>query len=82
MSFRPAVTEDYLQSYLRENVLSTIAAREVDLAALTKDMEAKDMRKYTLTDNNNPLVDWQDLEALDHWKLMREILPDVYWETY
>lgn len=50
-----------------------------------------------LTDANNTLDEWQREEALNHWKrkftvtlrlhgltgaVMREILPDVLWETY
>lgn len=73
---------DFLQSYLREKVLSTISTREADLDNIIKDMEEKDIRRYTLTDDKNPLEEWQDLEALGHWKLMRDVLPDVYWETY
>jgi len=37
---------------------------------------------FVLTDMNNTLNKWQSEEALDHWKIMREVLPDVVWETY
>ncbi|KAI0346833.1 hypothetical protein BDW22DRAFT_1351114 [Trametopsis cervina] len=80
MTFRKANEGDFLQSILRETVLSTISQREVDLDTLVTD--AGDLKRYTLTDLRNPLVEWQDEEALHHWKLMREVLPDVYWETY
>ncbi|KAJ3552199.1 hypothetical protein NM688_g4274 [Phlebia brevispora] len=80
--FRPAAEGDYLGSYLRETVLSTLPAHEIDLGVVTRDLEADQLKRYTLTDNRNPLEDWQNLDALLHWKLMREILPDVYWETY
>lgn len=82
LTFRPAVEADYLGSNLREHVLSSFPAHEVNLDVVTRDLEENQFKKYTLTDDKNPLSDWQDLEALHHWKLMREILPDVYWETY
>lgn len=73
---------DFLQSFLREKVLSTISEREVDLDAITKDLDETATKRYILTDEKNPLVEWQDLEALHHWKVMRDVLPDIYWETY
>ncbi|KAI0796915.1 S-adenosyl-L-methionine-dependent methyltransferase [Abortiporus biennis] len=82
IAFRPAIDSDYLNSFLRERVLSTFQNREVPLAKITGDVEEKDKQKYILTDDNNPLVEWQQKDALHHWKLMREVLPDVYWETY
>ena len=27
-------------------------------------------------------LDWQQKEAIGHWKIMRSVLPDVFWETY
>ena len=80
--FRPAIEADYLGSWLREQVLSTFPAHEISLDLVTRDLTPQQLKKYLLTDNANPLEDWQKLEALNHWKLMREILPDVYWETY
>lgn len=76
---------DFLGSYLRSRVLPTMPEREVtgDLITEGLDLDDKDVkRKYVLDDERNPLIEWQDLEALHHWKLMREVLPDVYWETY
>lgn len=80
--FRTAVEADYLGSYLRQQVLSTFPAHEIALDIVTRDLQPNELRKFTLTDNVNPLEDWQKQEALHHWKLMREILPDIYWETY
>ena len=82
LNFRPSVGSDYLGSYLREAVLSALPAHEVDLAIVTRDVTESDLRRYTLTDAKNPLEDWQDKEAMHHWKVMREVLPDVHWETY
>ena len=30
----------------------------------------------------NPLAEWQQKEAIKHWKIMRSVLPNVVWETY
>jgi hypothetical protein len=82
MSFRPAVEADYLESALRERVLSTLPHREFKLELITQELEPSGIKRLTLTDMHNPLVEWQEEEAIHHWKLMREVLPAVYWETY
>lgn len=82
LAFRPSVEADYLGSYLREVVLSTLPAHEVDLDIVTRDLDPEAIKKYTLNDVHNRLEDWQTEEALHHWNLMREVLPDLYWETY
>lgn len=81
---RPAVEADYLHSYLRSRILSTIEERQVsgDLIVEGMELDENTKRKYVLNDEKNKLVDWQDHDALHHWKLMREVLPNVYWETY
>ncbi|EKM59323.1 uncharacterized protein PHACADRAFT_249744 [Phanerochaete carnosa HHB-10118-sp] len=83
--FRPAVEADFLRSFLRSRILSTISEREVsgDLIVGGLDLADKDVKeKYILTDEKSSLTDWQDVEALRHWRLMRDVLSDVYWETY
>ncbi len=82
LTFRAATESDYLNSYLRERVLSTLPEHEINLNLVIGDPNENDHRKYVLTDERNPLGNWQAQEALHHWKLMREVLPDVYWETY
>ena len=82
INFRTATKADYLGSYLREEVLSSLPAHEINLEIVTRGFAEDSYRKYTLTDDRNPLDDWQDSEALDHWKLMRKVLPAVHWETY
>lgn len=73
---------DFLNSFLRERVLTTLLAREVSLSKITGEISEAESEKFTLTDMKNPLVEWQDREALHHWKVMRQVLPDVFWETY
>jgi len=89
---------DFLNSYLRHEVLSTLPEREVNLALLTGDVsQIAEKSPWILTDSNNHLGEWQETDALHHWQrtcpsqiisqsnlylVMREILPNVVWETY
>ncbi|TCD69885.1 hypothetical protein EIP91_005962 [Steccherinum ochraceum] len=82
INFRPPVEADLLNSYLRDRVLTTLPEREIDLNRITGHVAESDLEKYILTDMRNPLVDWQRTDALHHWKVMREVLPDVFWEAY
>ncbi|CAL1701230.1 unnamed protein product [Somion occarium] len=82
LRFRPPKEEDYLTSYLRERVLSTLPEHEVAFDMIMGDTNVVDESKYVLTDSNNPLIGWQQVDALHHWVLMRQVLPDVFWETY
>ncbi|KAJ7639081.1 spermidine synthase [Roridomyces roridus] len=78
LTFRKALSADYLDSYLREFVLSSLAEREVDLRLLTGKLDDR----FVLTDSHNPLGRIQDEFAHHHWWLMRQVLPNVFWETY
>ncbi|KAF9226671.1 hypothetical protein BS17DRAFT_775953 [Gyrodon lividus] len=84
LTFRPSVEADYLRSYLRRHVLSSLDKREVSISqvrgSIVWSKETED--KFLLTDLNNRLDEWQREEALEHWTLMRRILPDIVWETY
>ncbi len=81
--FRPATESDFLDSFLRERVLSTLQDREVALGKIIDTgVSEKEKGKYVLTDQHNPLVRWQQEEALQHWGLMRKVLPHAFWETY
>jgi hypothetical protein len=71
LAFRPAVESDYLNSHLRQHILSSLSEREVDLIHITGDLspigEGGD-DEWLLTDLKNPLGEWQKDEALAHWK--------------
>lgn len=84
LTFRSAVEEDYLHSYLRRHILSSLDKREINHAQFgdSSIWSATMEEKFVLTDAHNTLNTWQEGEALDHWKLMREMVPDVVWETY
>ncbi|KIP12728.1 hypothetical protein PHLGIDRAFT_97360 [Phlebiopsis gigantea 11061_1 CR5-6] len=81
---RPAVEDDFLQSFLRSKLLTTLTEREVSGQFITQGMDLGEdaKKKYILIDEKNPLADWQNKEALNHWKVIRHVIPDVVWETY
>jgi spermidine synthase len=82
ITFRSVRPEDFLNSYMRRHLLSSLPLREVDFGYVVGDVDVPGREKYVLTDAQNALGKLQQDEALHHWKLMREVLPDVFWETY
>ncbi|KAH9850751.1 S-adenosyl-L-methionine-dependent methyltransferase [Lenzites betulinus] len=82
LEFRKPVDADFLGSYLRRHVFNELPARETDLALVLDSIPEDKREQYLLKDSANPLVQWQAQEALGHWKIMREVLPHAYWETY
>ncbi|KAI9056518.1 hypothetical protein FKP32DRAFT_1670308 [Trametes sanguinea] len=82
VEFRKPVEADYLGSYLRRHVFSKLPEREVDMAVVLKTIPEDKRERYLLKDAGNPLGEWQQMEAIGHWKIMRGVLPDVFWETY
>ncbi|KAF8827010.1 hypothetical protein HHX47_DHR5000616 [Lentinula edodes] len=84
LTFRPAYMHDLLGSPLRRQMLGTLHSREIDLSLL-REGDEQDKEKGlpdVITDANNPLGKMQEQKAHHHWELMREVLPDVIWETY
>jgi hypothetical protein len=67
--FRKAKDSDYLRSWLRRLVLSSIMEREVTQTRITglPAEDAKLGKAWVLTDNNNRLDDWQQSSAIEHW---------------
>ncbi|KZT74406.1 S-adenosyl-L-methionine-dependent methyltransferase [Daedalea quercina L-15889] len=87
LSLRAPTLADFLGSPQRANVLSTLTQREVDLQPVRDAVAAMDEKKreqFYLTDANvaGTISKWQEQDALDHWRIMREVLPDPFWETY
>ncbi|OAX44008.1 hypothetical protein K503DRAFT_578418 [Rhizopogon vinicolor AM-OR11-026] len=84
LTFRPSVEGDYLHSYLRRYILSSLEKREIHHSQVTGSSiwSVATDETFVLTDANNTLNKWQEEEAFEHWKVMREIVPDVVWETY
>lgn len=69
VQFRKSRESDYLQSWLRKMILSTIMEREVTQARITglSEEKARMGKAWVLTDNNNRLDDWQHDTAIEHW---------------
>ncbi|CCM04878.1 uncharacterized protein FIBRA_07072 [Fibroporia radiculosa] len=82
LTFRAPRTSDYLGSLQRRQIFSTLSQREIDLAPVRDGVSEKQRSQYILTDASNSLGKWQETEALHHWSIMREVLPDTIWETY
>ncbi|KAI1796216.1 S-adenosyl-L-methionine-dependent methyltransferase [Ganoderma leucocontextum] len=82
LKFRATVSSDFLGSYLRRHVLSSLSEREGDISTLGSDIPAEKRERFVLTDMANPLGEWQQKDALHHWSIMRGVLPEVFWETY
>ncbi|TBU33178.1 S-adenosyl-L-methionine-dependent methyltransferase [Dichomitus squalens] len=82
LEFRKAVASDFLGSYLRRHILSSLEEREGDISGLGTDISEDKRERFILKDLANPLGDWQQKDAIHHWKIMRAVLPDVFWETY
>ncbi|KAF7332288.1 Spermidine synthase [Mycena kentingensis (nom. inval.)] len=78
LTFRKARRSDYLDSYLREFILSGLENREVAFELLTGQLDDK----MIIRDDHNLLGKLQNNLGHHHWQLMREILPAVFWETF
>ncbi|KAK2466436.1 hypothetical protein APHAL10511_002078 [Amanita phalloides] len=78
LTFRTAQDSDYLGSSLRRRVLASLADREVDIGSILDG----DGDRYILRDGDGRLTRQQEGQGHYHWKVMREVLEDVHWETY
>nr|GAT53057.1 spermidine synthase [Mycena chlorophos] len=78
LTFRKAKRADYLDSYLRRGILSTLPEREVRFELLTGELDDR----FIVTDEHNLLGKLQDNLGHHHWQLMRQVLTDVFWETF
>ncbi|KAG8816945.1 hypothetical protein FRC17_000127 [Serendipita sp. 399] len=86
VEFRRANDRDYLKSWLRYAMLSSMLDREVTMeriTGLTPENEGNvDGSEWILTDKNNRLAEWQHHSAIEHWGVMREVMPYSVWEVY
>ncbi|KAH9938638.1 uncharacterized protein B0H18DRAFT_1112769 [Fomitopsis serialis] len=87
LTFRAPTSADFLGSPQRANVLSTLSRREVDLQHVRDAIATLDEKKreeYLLMDAKiaGTISKWQEKDALGHWRIMRNVLPDIFWETY
>ncbi|ORX73741.1 hypothetical protein DL89DRAFT_263760 [Linderina pennispora] len=64
------------QYTIRSNMLSKMEEREINIDAAYAD----DVKP--ITDQWNPLPQWQVGSAIAHWKAMRDLFPTEYWLNY
>ncbi|KAG8901881.1 hypothetical protein FRB99_005021 [Tulasnella sp. 403] len=82
LSLRPPKNVDYVDSLVRRYIFQHFETLEVPRSRLLgEDVDEHDSI-YILTDAQNPLREWQLKSAVEHWSLMRQVLPDETWETY
>ncbi|KDR83895.1 hypothetical protein GALMADRAFT_236367 [Galerina marginata CBS 339.88] len=80
LTFRKPRRSDWLGSPLRRHVLQSLESREVNLSAIR--VTSEDAARYILTDQHNPLGALQEKQRNHHWQVMRDVLPNIHWETY
>jgi len=70
MTFRPPHEEDYLGSYLRRHIFQHLLRQELKFdTILGQTNEDHDPEaEVLLTDDDNPLSEWQDEGASHHWQ--------------
>ncbi|PYH88325.1 S-adenosyl-L-methionine-dependent methyltransferase [Aspergillus ellipticus CBS 707.79] len=78
LTFRKPVPADYLASKFRENYL--LPKQEVD-ASMFQEIP-KSGRRFLFEREKNLIYKWQDRASLEHWKIMRSVLPDLVWENW
>jgi hypothetical protein len=79
--FRKAQEGDFLDSPMREIVLSGFESNEVDLSTL---VDVGDKEELWLRDGEGErrLEEWQTASAVEHWHIMRSVLPQEAWLIY
>ncbi|TIB74010.1 S-adenosyl-L-methionine-dependent methyltransferase [Wallemia mellicola] len=74
LDFRPATSQDTLNSILRTRVLTGFLNHEIDLS------EYKGTNEHLLWDSNaKKLNSVQQNSAMHHWDVMRQVLPNQAW---
>ncbi|KAJ1939307.1 hypothetical protein FBU59_004166, partial [Linderina macrospora] len=72
----PNVLHAMDESSIRSRMLAKMEEREINLdAAFADDVQP-------ITDEWNPLPQWQVGSAIAHWKAMRDLFPAEYWLNY
>ncbi|KAF8342640.1 S-adenosyl-L-methionine-dependent methyltransferase [Cantharellus anzutake] len=85
LTFRSPVVEDYLGSNSRRRLFNSWHSRELPLPmAFGPIRPGSNYSESTLVlrDATNRLGEWQELSAIEYWKLMRGMLPSEVWNTY
>jgi len=79
LSFRETRKSDWLGSPLRRHILQSLFMREINLETVRS---APGDDQHILRDHHNPLGALQEQQSYYHWLLMRQVLPDIHWETF
>lgn len=77
LRFRDPVPADFLNSKFRETYL--VPKHEIDPAIFTT---VTGGQRVLRTKDTGKLYRWQDQGALEHWGIMRKVLPDAVWENW
>ncbi|KAE8152040.1 S-adenosyl-L-methionine-dependent methyltransferase [Aspergillus avenaceus] len=77
LRFRDPVPADFLSSKFRETYL--VPKHEIDPVVFTT---VTGGRRVLRAKETGRLYRWQDQGALEHWKIMRKVLPDAVWENW
>lgn len=78
LHFRDTTSLDWGSSQLRKYIFSTLQQRILSLAEIAQ-LPAE---KFLITEQYNPLEQFQRSNSLEHWKIMNEVLPPQAWELY
>ncbi|KAJ5397601.1 Spermine/spermidine synthase family protein [Penicillium cosmopolitanum] len=78
VEFRDAVPADFLRSRSRESYL--VPTHEMSPALFST--IPKDGKSILLDDEVGRLYKYQDRGALEHWAIMRKVIPDSVWENW
>lgn len=78
LRFRDPVEADFLRSKSRESYL--VPKHELDPAMF--DAVPTGGRKVLVQKEVKRLYKFQDRGALEHWAIMRKVLPDAVWENW
>ncbi|KAJ5759931.1 hypothetical protein N7520_007087 [Penicillium odoratum] len=78
VEFRKPTKADYLDSKSRESYL--LPRHEIDFSLF--DTVPKNGRRFLVAKEVNRLYKYQDRAALEHWEIMRTVLPAAVWENW
>lgn len=80
LRFREPVEKDYLGSKAREAFLAPKHQHELQ-ASRFADIEHHG-RPVLIAKEAGRLHKYQDRGAIEHWKIMRDVMPALVWETW
>lgn len=78
--FRRPVDADFLGTHARRNDLWP--RHEIDGARFDSSTNDKERMKILTRGHTKEIEKYQKEGAVDHWRLMRTVLPDAIWENW